>query len=144
MPEDNKTVVRRIYEEIWNQRNLGAADELAAANFVSHDPASPDFGRGPEAVKRMVKYYTDAFPDTHFVIDDMVSEGDRVVTRWTVRGTHKGRLGDLAPTNRQVTVQGIDITRVSGGKAQELWNSWDALGMMRQLGATVSMARATG
>jgi steroid delta-isomerase-like uncharacterized protein len=137
-------VVRRIFEQIWNQRNFAAADELIGPNFASHDPASPDFGRGPESVKRLVKYYTDAFPDTHFTIDDMVSEGDRVVTRWTVRGTHQGRLGDLPPTNRQVTVTGIDVTRVSGGKAQELWNHWDALGMMRQLGAVVSMTRASG
>ena len=141
MPEDNKMLVRRMIEQLWNQRNLAIADELAAPNFVSHDPASPDFGRGPEALKRMVKHYTEAFPDTRFTIDEMISEGDRVVARWSVTGTHQGRLGDIPPTNRQVTVTGVDIARVSGGKVQEVWTSWDALGMMRQLGAVQTMAR---
>lgn len=142
MREDNKTVVRRLIEQLWNQRNPGITDELLAPNFTPHDPASPDFGRGPDALKRLAKYYIEAFPDTHFTIDEMISEGDRVVTRWTVRGTHQGRLADISPTNRQVTVTGMDIFRVSGGKVQEVWTSWDAVGLLRQIGAVQGTSRA--
>lgn len=141
MPEDNKTLVRRVFEEVWNQRKLEVADQLLASDYVSHDPASPDFGRGPDALKRLVKYYTDAFPDTHFTVDEMISEGDRVVARWTVTGTQRGQLGDIPATNRQVTVTGVEIVRISNGKVQEARTTWDALGLMRQLGAVQTIAR---
>lgn len=144
MPEENKTIIRRLVEEIWNRRNPNIADELIAQSYINHDPASPEFGRGPEAYKRHFQMYATAFPDLRFLIDSMVSEGDLVATRWTATGTHKGRLNELTPTGNSVAVTGMTIARVSGGKVHETWAQWDALGLMRQLGAIPSRTQAAG
>ena len=142
--EENRKLARRMIEQVWNKRDLQAIDEFVAPNYVLHDPSSPDFGRGPEACKRHVGLYTAAFPDTHFVIDSMIAEGDQVVTRWTVHATHRGRLNDIPATGRPVTVTGITVSRIANGKLQEDWVSWDALGLMRQLGAARPMTQAAG
>lgn len=75
-----------------------------------------------------------AFPDAHIDIEDIVAEGNRVVIRWTGRGTHKGHLGRIAPAGKAVTVTWIDFVRISKGKVQENWTNWDTLGMLQQLG----------
>jgi steroid delta-isomerase-like uncharacterized protein len=134
MSEANKALCRRYYEEVWNGRNLAALNELLAADFFDHDPSAPDVGRGIEGARKLVNYYLAAFPDTHFTIDDMIAEGDRCVVRWTVRGTHRGDLGGIRPTGRQVTLTGIGICRIANGKIAEAYTNWDALGMMQQLG----------
>jgi predicted ester cyclase len=102
----------------------------------------PTFGRGPEAYKRHFNLYATAFPDLRFLIDSMVSEGDLVAVRWTVTGTHKGRLSEILPTGRSVGVTGITVARISGGKLHETWDQWDALGLMRQIGATQTRTQA--
>ncbi len=141
MSAENKAVVRRFIEEIWNKRNMAVIDEIFAPNYVNHDPSSPDFGRGPESVRRLTSFYLSAFPDTRFTIDDQISEGDRVLTRWTARGTHQGDLRGIAPTGRKVTVTGMTVSRVSNGKIIEDYENWDALGLMQQLGAIPEQAR---
>ncbi len=130
--EENKALSRRLIEEVWNQGNLAVIDELTAPNYVDHDPTGPI--QGPEGMKQFVSMYLTAYPDTHFTIEDQIAEGDRVVTRWTARGTHKGPLMGIPPTGKQVTVAGISIDRVVNGKLVEDWSSYDALGMMQQLG----------
>ncbi len=130
--EENKALSRRLIEEVWNQGNLAVIDELIAPNYVDHDPTGPI--QGPEGMKQFVSMYLTAYPDTHFTIEDQIAEGDRVVTRWTARGTHKGPLMGIPPTGKQVTVAGISIDRVVNGKLVEDWTSYDALGMMQQLG----------
>ncbi len=130
--EENKALSRRLIEEVWNQGNLAVIDELTAPNYVDHDPTRPI--HGPEGMKQFVSMYLTAYPDTHFTIEDQIAEGDRVVTRWTARGTHKGPLMGIPPTGKQVTVAGISIDRVVNGKLVEDWSSYDALGMMQQLG----------
>jgi steroid delta-isomerase-like uncharacterized protein len=133
-PEENKAVVRRFLEEIFNEGNLDAADELFAPDYVLHDPAVPEEVRGPEGVKRYVSMYRSAYPDTHIAIEDQIAEGDKVVTRWTGQGTHEGELMGIPPTGERVTVAGIQFDRVSGGRIEETWVIYDALGMMQQLG----------
>lgn len=133
-PEENKTVVRRFLEEIFTAGNLELVDELFAPDYVLHDPVLPDEVRGPEGMKRYVSMYRAAYPDTRFTIEDQIAEGDEVVTRWTGQGTHEGELMGISPTGKQVTVTGIEVDRVSGGKIQETWVNYDALGMMQQLG----------
>lgn len=133
-PEENKTVVRRFLEEIFTAGNVELVDELFAPDYVLHDPGVPDEVRGPEGMKRYVSMYRAAYPDTHFTIEDQIAEGDEVVTRWTGQGTHEGELIGIPPTGKQVTVTGIEFDRVAGGKMQETWVSYDALGMMQQLG----------
>ncbi len=144
MSEENKALARRSIEEIWNKGNLAAADELVAPNHVTHDPAIPNPGRGPEATKQQASMYRTAFPDLQVTIDELIAEGDTVVTRWTVRGTHKGDLMGIAPTGKQVTITGINISRIAGGKAQEDWSNWDTIGMMQQLGVVPQVTAARG
>lgn len=130
--EANKALVQRFWEEVFNKKNLAAIDELCAANFTYHDMAGAH--QGTAVVKDYLSAYLTAFPDQHVTIEDMIAEGDRVVTRWTVRGTHQGPFMDSASTGKQVTVTGIDVTRVVNGKALEDWDTFDTLGLLRQLG----------
>lgn len=136
MSAENKAIARRLRHDIWNTGNLAIADEICADDFVNHnnDPLTPDFGRGPNALKQLVTMYRTAFPDAHLSIEDIVAEDDRVVVRWTGRGTQRGKLGNFAPTDKTATVTGIDILRISGGKVRESWTNWDTLGMLQQLG----------
>ncbi len=95
---DNEAIVRRIIEEAFNQGKLGVIDEVISPDYVNIDPAAPEPIRGPAGMKEMVEGYRAAFPDLKLTINDQVSSGDKVVTRWTATGTHKGDLWGLAPT----------------------------------------------
>jgi steroid delta-isomerase-like uncharacterized protein len=131
-PEENKAVTRRFLEEIFTGGNLELVDELFAPDFILHDPSVPQEVRGIEALKQYISMYRAAYPDTHFTAEDQIAEGDRVVTRWTGQGTHLGELMGIPPTGKQVT--GIELDHISGGKIEESWVNYDALGMMQQLG----------
>ena len=135
--EESKALARRFREEIWT--NLALADEICDEEAVLHvhDPLVPDLGKGPQALKQLVTMYLTAFPDANCSIEEVVVEGDRVVARWSGRGTHEGNLGTIAPTGKQVSVTGIEIHRIAGGKIQETWMNWDTLGMLQQLGLAV-------
>ncbi len=135
MSEANKALCRRLFEEIWNRRNLAIIDECYASNFTEHTSSGPDFGAGPQAASKLVQFYQSAFPDTRMTIDDMVAEGDRVAVRWTARGTHEGELNGVPPSHNRVTVTGCTVLRVANGKIAEAWQNFDALGMMQQVGA---------
>ena len=139
---DLKKVSHRIFEEVWNNRNIAAIDELMAADYIHHDPQSPKFSDGKEGYKQLVEYYLKAFPDSHFTIDQEIQEGDTVVTRWTARGTHKGDLPALPASGKTFSVTGITVARIQDGKFAESWNNWDALGLMQQLGSTSATVRA--
>ena len=138
--DTNKDIVRRVGVEPW-EGNPGVIDELVASDYVGHDPAQPDM-HGPEGVKEFVTTYLTAFPDGKITIDAQIAEGDLVATRWTGRGTHNGDLMGIPPTGKQVTVDGITISRVEGGKVVEEWSNWNTLGMLQQLGVVPEMAGA--
>lgn len=123
-------------KKFWNNKNNAAIDELMAANYVHHDPQSPKFSDGREGYKQLVEYYLNAFPDSHFTVDEEIQEGDTAVTRWTVRGTHTGDLPTLPASGKTFSVTGITVARLQEGKLVESWNNWDALGLMQQLGNT--------
>jgi steroid delta-isomerase-like uncharacterized protein len=146
MSEQNKTVVRRLIDELWNKGNLQVADELIAPTYQHHDASTPDFGKGPEGEKKRVNLYRNAFHDFRLNIEDLYAEGETVVARWSCRGVHKGELNGIAPTNMQFAITGVTIARFSNGKIVEGFVNWDALGLMRQLGVvpepTKSMAAA--
>ena len=133
-PEENKAVVRTFLEDVFGGGDLDLVDELFAPDYALHDPAVPEEVRGPEGIKGYVSMYRGAYPDTRFTIEDQIAEGDEVVTRWTGQGTHEGELMGIAPTGARVTVSGIEFDRVVDGKIAETWVSYDALGMMQQLG----------
>jgi steroid delta-isomerase-like uncharacterized protein len=139
MATDIKELSRRIFEEVWNQQNLSAADEIIAPNFVDHDPQSSV--QGIEGYKQFVRYYLTAFPDSHFTVEDVIAEGQMVVTRWTVSGTHTGNLGAIPATGRRISVTGISCGRVENGKIVEGWTNWDTLGLMQQLGVLSATAQ---
>lgn len=130
----SKTLARRVIEEILNKGNLEVANESFGEDAVVHDPAIPDAKPGPEGAKEFARIYRGAFPDLHIDIDDQVGEGDLVVSRWTLTGTQQGVFGDIAATNRRVSVKGITIYRFYKGKIAEGWMNWDALGLLQQLG----------
>jgi len=136
MSEENKAIMRRAVEEIFSAPgNLDIADELYAPNYVAYGgPADPEDIRGPEGVKEQASMYRNAFPDVRLIIEDQVAEGDKVATRYTASGTHRGELMGIAPTGNRVEIKGISITRIEDGKIVEDWEIFDAMGMMQQLG----------
>lgn len=130
MSQQNKALVRRSWEL---PDNLDIIDEVYAPDLVWHDP-DRDI-KGTEEAKEFISMYKAAFPDLRTAVEDVIAEGDQVVTRWTVRGTHQGVVeGFGPPTGRQVEMNGITIHRIDGGKIVEEWNSYDNLGLMQQLG----------
>ena len=136
MSEENKALVRRYFEEVWDKGNLDVAEELLTTTFVRYGPTGTEgVVRGLEAFKHLVSMYRSAFPDLRIPIEDLIGEGDRVVIRWTARGTHQGELMGNAPTGNQLSVTGILIGRVSGGKIEEEWVDYDTLNLMEQIGA---------
>jgi non-heme chloroperoxidase len=140
--ERNKATFRRYVEEVWKDEMLEIADEVFAEKYLSHQPDGTTLERGPEDVKKFVKEYRSAFSDIEDLVEDMIGEADRVVTRWTLRVTHTGEFRGIPATGKRITITGIGIFRFSEeGKVVESWDSLDQLGMLRQLG--VSEARFT-
>ena len=142
MSEHNKTIVRRVVTELWNNGNVSVADELFAPNYEHHDASTPDFGRGPDSEKKRASLYRNAFPDLQLIIEDLIAEGETVMTRWSCRGTHKGYLNGIAPTGKQVNISGVTVVRLTNGKMAEGYVNWDALGLMQQLGVVPELAKA--
>ena len=140
MAAQSAELSRRIFEDVWNRKNLDAIDDLISANYIHHDANSPA-ASGIDGYKQFVNYYMNAFPDAHFTIDDAFTDSQTEVTRWTVVGTHEGELAGIARTGRRFSVTGISIARIANGKIIESWNNWDALGLMQQLGVVSAEAK---
>lgn len=132
MSEQNKTLVRRGIEEVYNRGNLAVVDEVAARDFVIHLPSEEI--HGPEGAKQYVAALRSAFPDLHIAIEDQIAEGDKVVTRWTASATHTGAFQGIPPTGKRGSMTGIDIDRIADGKVVECWVNSDDLGLLQQLG----------
>jgi serine phosphatase RsbU (regulator of sigma subunit) len=130
--EENKAIFRRYVEEVTNRGNLEVSDEIFD-RYLAHQPDGSVVERGPEDVKRFVGEFRSAFLDFHCTVEDQIAEEDRVMTRWRMRGTHQGEFRGLAPTGREMEINGIGIFRFSSeGKVVESWDSYDQLGMLRQ------------
>lgn len=142
MSDQNKKLMSRGIDEVWNQGHFAVADELIDSDFVAHTPRSADDLHGPEGVKRYYASLREAFPDLHFTIEDQIAEGDKVVARWTAEGTHKGEFRGIPPSGKQVSLSGITINRVADGTMMEGWTNLDELGLLRQLGALPAPAQA--
>jgi steroid delta-isomerase-like uncharacterized protein len=127
-------VRQRLVEDVWNAGNSDAVDAIFAPDFVAHDPDRPGLD-GPEAVKRSVAMFHRVFPDFAITCDDFFLAGDTVVWRWTMTGTHSGPLLGVEATGRPVAITGISMFRLRDELLREGWINWDALGVLRQLGA---------
>jgi steroid delta-isomerase-like uncharacterized protein len=130
---DNKTLARNFMDG-FSTGNVASADEWVAANFTNIDPGTPPLPPGPEGYRLLIGGYRAGFPDLQMTADDIVAEGDKVVVRWTARGTNTGPLMNMPPSGKQATVTGISILTIAGGKVAEQRTVWDTLGMLQQLG----------
>ena len=133
MSAANKALVRRIFDEVWNQGNLQVLDEVLDPNYKGEYPSGPTM-TSAEQLKRYIAATRAAFPDLRWAVEDLIAEGDKVVARWTNRGTHQGEWRGIAATGKPVTMSGVSIFRIVNGKIRERWGNTDALGVMRQLG----------
>ncbi len=130
--EENKAIVRRTWEELFNQGKLATADELISPSFLNH--AAPGSPPGPASFRQLVLFYRNAFPDVKFTIEDILADGDKVVMRNSFSGTHQGTFMGIAPTGRRVSQEQIHIVRVANGQVVEHWAVRDDLSLLRQLG----------
>jgi steroid delta-isomerase-like uncharacterized protein len=140
--DQNKAVARRHIDEVWNKGNLSAMDETHASSYLHHDPHDPwkrNHQPGADAVKKLVIFYRNAFPDIHLTIDEIIAEGDVVVARFSSRATHEHGLGDIEPTHKVVELTGVFWWRFADGKIVEGRSYYDALGFLQQLGVASAM-----
>ena len=130
---ENKKIIRRVFDELYNQGNLDVADEIYSAEYIWHNVSGPDV-HGAEGMKEHVALVRSGFPDIKITAEDMIAEGDKVVTRWKIVATHKGEFEGIPPSDVQVKFTGILISRIADGKVVEDWENSDVLGLMQQLG----------
>jgi steroid delta-isomerase-like uncharacterized protein len=133
MSAENKALLRRWFDDVWNQGREATIDELLAPDAVVHG-LGRDM-RGPEEFKVFYAAYRNAFPDIAVQIDDVIAEGDIVAARWSARGTHLGDGLGFPATNRAAEFSGMVFVRARNGRLLEGWNSFDQLGMLLQIGA---------
>jgi steroid delta-isomerase-like uncharacterized protein len=143
MPNDNKSIVRRLYEEVWNMRRLEVIDELISPSHAVHITDATDPGReiGPEAYARTVVEFVTAFPDVKFTVLDLIAENDKVVVCWNISGTHQGVFRGIAPTGKKISVDGSTVNQLANGKIMDSYVSWDLWGLMQQLGAIPALGQ---
>ena len=134
---ENKALIRRFYEEVWQRGNLAVPDEVFADRYERHDLRAGEPTPGPEGQREIAGAFRAAFPDLSWEIDFILGDGEFVVGRWTASGTHRGAWAGLEATGKSMRFSGINVFRVSDGKVVEIWNHRDDLGLMQQLGAPV-------
>ncbi len=132
--ETHKALVQQFVDEFWNRGNLSAADELMTRDAVIHEPVAGT----PEDLKTVATMMRAAFPDWHSTVEEMLVEGDRVVERWTGRGTHQGAFQGTPPTGKQVAVPGVVFYRIRDGKITEFRGQFNMMSLMQQLGVIPS------
>ena len=131
---DNKAVMLRLYEEVFTQGNIDLMDEIVADDFVEHEELPPGIPQGKEAPAALVTIFRGAFPDFRATAEEMLEDGDKVVTRARFSGTHQGEFMGIPATGNKVDISVIDIVEFRDGKAVAHWGIMDQAGMMQQLG----------
>jgi len=136
MLKENKELVRRWFEEVWNKGHADAIDEMFDENGIAHglstDPSQPI--KGPKEFKPFHTVFREAFPNMMIVVEDTIAEDDKVVARCSVRAKHEGDFQGLAATQSPVEFTGIAIVRIKNGKIVEAWNNFDFMNLHKQLG----------
>jgi steroid delta-isomerase-like uncharacterized protein len=136
MSEENKQLIRRWFEEVWNKGRADAIEEMLDENGIAHglsdDPANPI--KGPSGFRPFHTVFRQAFPNLTVDVEDVIAEGDKAVARCSVRGKHEGEFRGIAATQAPVEFTGIAIVRIENGKIVEAWNNFDFMTMHRQVG----------
>lgn len=132
--QENKALVRRYYDEVFNERRVDLVDQIAVENYVEHDPF-PGQGDGRADLRARVALILAAMNPLRFEVQDMIAEGDRVVVRWVQQGSQSGSFMGIPPTGRQYTFAGIDVHRLRDGLMAEHWHVVDLFSLLQQLGA---------
>ena len=141
MPVENKDIVRRLYEEVWNNGKREVLSELISPRYTFVASHFSGMAIGPEAYWRQVSLFIAAFPDVHVTIEETVAEQDKVVVCWTFSGTHRGTFLGIPATNKKISVNGITVHTFAKGSIIDSHVRWDSLGLLQQLGKTVSHYR---
>lgn len=136
--EENKASVRRSIAEVLNNNNLSVMDQFYADDVIVHSPGHPAPLHGRDELKGIFTMVHSAFPDSHFDLQDIIAEDDRVVVRWIISGTHRGEYLGFPPGGKRASWQEVVILRFAGGKAQELWLMPDVMGSLQKLGLVPS------
>jgi steroid delta-isomerase-like uncharacterized protein len=139
----NRSVVRRLLEDFLGCGDPAVADQVLAPEFTDHNPSNPGLS-GPDNLKRSVRDWCLAFPDTRTIVDNVIAEADVVAARWTSTATHRGTFLGIPATGVRVTVTGSGLFRLVDGRIVESWDHFDALGLVQQLGGTVTPRSAPG
>jgi steroid delta-isomerase-like uncharacterized protein len=137
MSEENKALIRHVWDEIFNKKNLEAVDEYFAEDAVIGF-APPGIPPDREYFKESIGPYLAAFPDLQVALEDQIAEGDKVASRFSVSGTHQGEFAGLAASGKEVDYTGVNFIEVRDGKIVEVWGASDQLRLMRQIGAIPS------
>jgi steroid delta-isomerase-like uncharacterized protein len=140
--DQNKQISRRLLEDAFSAGRYDVIDEVVAPNFVIHDPSVTEEMRGPNGIRQLIETYRSAFPDLQAKVEEQIAEGDRVATRWSAHGTHRGPLLGIDATGKEASVTGITIDRIQNGRIVESWSNWDTLGLLQQLGVVPALAQA--
>jgi steroid delta-isomerase-like uncharacterized protein len=133
----NKELVRRFYEEVWDRGNFDFAREVFADDYVRHDLRASAALPGPEGQAKIAADFRAAFPDLRISVDVLFGEGEMVAARWTATGTHTGPWGAIEPSGKRIRFSAVNLYRFANGKVAEIWNHRDDLGLMEQVGATI-------
>ena len=133
MLENNKATMRRLYQEVWNQGNFDILDEIVSPDYVGHLPTPPGAPSGREGLRWLIQMYRAAFPDIYVQVDDQIAEGDKVLTQITIQGTHQGQFMNVPPTNKNIRVTAMVVTRFKNNLNVEGWAELDRFGLMQQL-----------
>jgi len=135
--EEAKAFTDRVLA-MWNEANITIVDEVYAPEIVRHDCGVPEDIVGLENMKNYLQNLFNAFPDLHITVDEMIVEGNKIAQRWTMTGTNTGSMGDMPPTGKNVRFIGVSIGHFVNGKAVEIWDFYNVLDMMQQLGFTLT------
>ena len=135
--DENKALVERFYDQVWDAGNVDVAEEVFAEDYVRHDLRPSEALPGPAGQAKIAADFRAAFPDLHMELDLILAEGDLVAARWTTEGTNTGPWAGRAATGKNARFSGVNIFRIEGGKVVELWNHRDDLGLMQQIGAEI-------
>jgi predicted ester cyclase len=137
--DDNKALVQRFYEEVINQKNLAALDQFVSPNAVNHTVPSGL----PQGPSQFLSLHLNAFPDIKATVEDLVADGDKVIARVSIRGTHQGAIRAISPTGKPISVMAINIFRIVNGKMVEHWGLADRLSALQQLGVVAPPGQVT-